>query len=63
MYKDFAVLTKPVHEIFTVIEWKGILPPPAAMKNSGGRNFDNNEFCKYHKQRITQPKDVINQKM
>ena len=49
MYKDFTVLTKPVHEIFVVAEHKGILPPPVAMKSEGGQRFDNNEFCEYHK--------------
>ena len=51
MYKDFIALKKPIHEIFSVTKRKGILPPPVAMKNGGGRKFDNNEFYDYHKQR------------
>ena len=51
MYKDFTLLTKPVHEIFNVAEWRGILPPLVPMKNDEGHKFNNDEFCEYHKQK------------
>ena len=50
MYKDFTALTKPVHEIFNVAECRSILPPPVPMRNGGGRRFNKDEFCDYHKQ-------------
>ena len=50
MYKDFTALTKPAHEIFNVAERRGILPPPVPMRNGGGRWFNKDEFCDYHKQ-------------
>ena len=50
MYKDFTALTKPVQEIFNIAERRGILPPPVPMRNGGGRRFNKEEFCDYHKQ-------------
>ena len=51
MYKDFMALTKPVHEVFVVVEQRGILPPLIPMRGNRGYKFDNNALCEYHKQK------------
>ena len=58
MYKDFTVLTRPVHEVFYSIERKdkSILPPPHPMKMSR-RKFNSEEYCDYHQSKGHPTKD------